>query len=187
VAEINSAIQSPEFLADFPVTNPTVAQITAAVSDYKDAFAKETSKSVIALRAAKRETLTNLLITLALDLEEKAQGDRLKLSHTGYDVTKPRGTQTGGITLTPKNLRLYVRLTGQILAKVKALGGKTLYIGAYTYDPINGPWITIDPVTDSQNILFTGLDRARDVYIKIMAIGPHGPSDWSDIATILVN
>lgn len=74
----------------------------------------------------------------------------------------------------------------QVQAKVEALGGKTLYIGAYTYDPKNGPWIIIDAVTNSQNILFTGLERGRDVYIKVMATGSYGPSDWSDVSTIMV-
>jgi hypothetical protein len=35
-------------------------------------------------------------------------------------------------------------------------------------------------------MLFTGLPRAKDVWIRLRVQGTNGPSGWSDPATILV-
>jgi hypothetical protein len=185
--EIVHALHTAAFVMDFPNIEPDGGRISTALEKYSAAVGAEDSKSTAALRKSTRADLTDLLVLLALDLEQQAAGDLLKLSRTGYDINKSTKVRTEGNTPTPQNLRLYRRLTGQILAKVKALGGNTVYIVAYSYDPINGPWTTLAPVTNSQNILITGLERGKDVYIKVMAITHLGPSDWSDIATMLVN
>lgn len=184
--EISLAIHAPGFADDFPDINPSAADIAIALEEFRTAVATESSKTVAALRRATRARLADLLVILALDLEQKAGGDMVKLSRTGYDINKSPGSQTTTKTPTPENLRLFHYLRGQTLAKVKAMRGKVVFIGAYTYDPINGPWITTNPFTSSQKILFTGLERGRDVYVKVMAVGPHGPSDWSDVAVIMV-
>ena len=80
-----------------------------------------------------------------------------------------------------------IGLSGQVIAKCKAIGRNIFYFGEYSLDPINGPWIPISGVTNSQKIIFKGLERGRDYYFRIKAIGPHGSSDWSDIATIMVH
>lgn len=185
-SEINTAIHDADFSIYFPDFTPPGEAIAAALSAYQTALGKEQSKTIAALRKETRQILTNLLVKLALDLEEKADGDRFKLSHTGYDLNKIPGTRTTGSTLAPQNLRLKQGQRNQVIAQVDAIGGKTVYIGAFAYDPINGPWTNINLSTNSQKIIFNDLERARDVYIKVMADGPHGPSDWSDIATILV-
>lgn len=184
--EINAAIHSPEFIADFPQITPTAEQIAAALAAFRNSVEMENSKSVAALRKANRETLVDLLVRLALDLEQQADGDMLKLSRTGYDINKTPGGQTTGNTPTPQNLRLDHGLRNQVIARVQAIEGNVVYIGAFTYDPINGPWTTINLVTNSQKIIFNNLERGRDLFVKVMADGPHGPSDWSDIATIMV-
>lgn len=185
--EINMAIHAANFATYFPQIDPSADEIDAALSAFRTSVEMESSKSVAVLRKANRRKLHDLLVRLALDLERAADGDMLKLIHTGYDINKSTAAQTTGATPTPQNLRLYQALRNQILAKVKAIGGRVVYIGAYSYDPINGPWITIDPVTNSQKILFSNLERGRDVYIKVMIVTAQGTSDWSDIATIMVN
>lgn len=185
--EINHAIHAVTFPNYFPTIDPPGEAIAAALSAYQDAMKAERSKTAKALLDATRKSLTNLLKELAVNLEDSAKGDMLKLVQTGYDINKITPTQTTGDTPKPLNLRLYQALRNQILAKVKAIGGKVVYTGAYSYDPINGPWIEIDPVTNSQKILFTDLERGRDVYIRVKVVATQGTSDWSDIATIMVN
>lgn len=60
------------------------------------------------------------------------------------------------------------------------------YESSHTLDPINGPWTGIPPVSNSQNILFSGLSRGKDYYFRVRAIGANGPSGWSDVATMMV-
>ena len=185
--EINHAIHAATFPSYFPTIDPPAEAIAAAFSAYQNAMKAERSKTAKALLDATRKALIDRLKELAVNLEDSAKGDMLKLVQTGYDINKITPAQTTGDTPKPENLRLYHALRNQILAKVKAMGAKAFYIGAYSYDPINGPWFEIAPVTSSQKILFTNLERGRDVYIRVKVVSPHGISDWSDIAVIMVN
>jgi len=60
------------------------------------------------------------------------------------------------------------------------------YEAHYTLDPTSGPWTSINSVTDSQKILFTGLQRGKDYYFRVRALGAKGPGGWSDVATMMV-
>ena len=75
---------------------------------------------------------------------------------------------------------------GEGLCKCAATALADSYEGAWTPDPTNGPWTSIAPTTSSQDILFTGLDRGKDYYFRVRAIGANGPSGWSDVATMMV-
>ncbi len=37
-----------------------------------------------------------------------------------------------------------------------------------------------------RGLLFTDLERGKDWYFQIQAIGPNGPSPWSDVALMMV-
>lgn len=55
-------------------------------------------------------------------------------------------------------------------------------------DPNFGVVTDYDPFSGSRNITLTGLPRAKDIWVRVRAIGPHHTkSAWSDPATILVN
>jgi hypothetical protein len=55
-------------------------------------------------------------------------------------------------------------------------------------DPMAGPWVTYDTFTSSRGIILTGQPRAKDIWVRVRAIGPNNTkSGWSDPATILVS
>ena len=49
-----------------------------------------------------------------------------------------------------------------------------------------GTWTSLPAMSNSQAMLFTGLDRGKDCYFRVRAIGANGPSGWSDVATMMV-
>jgi hypothetical protein len=49
-----------------------------------------------------------------------------------------------------------------------------------------GPWTNDGIFPSSRNITLTNLERAKDVWVRVRAIGRLGPGGWSDPATILV-
>jgi len=96
-------------------------------------------------------------------------------------------TGNSGPLPAPQNLRVKTTgITGEALAKVAAVPLASGYEAQSTLEPTSGPWTSINSVTDSQKILFTGLQRGKDYYFRVRAIGANGPSGWSDVTTMMV-
>jgi hypothetical protein len=184
--KVRLALLSPAGLGYFPSPEPSMAAIETAITVLDKAIAAEDSSSAAALRKSLIADLVKQLLRLVNDLELTADGDPVMLAATGFDLRKKPGARRTGPIATPENLRLrHSPISGDILAKVKAVEGADNYHAQSALSP-DGPWIDIDPFSNSQQILFKGLPRGKDVYIRVRANGPNGPGGWSDIATIMV-
>lgn len=117
-----------------------------------------------------------------------ANFDRVKLATTGFDLRK-----TPVVSNLPPNVPGNLRLKfGQASGSVRVLfdppGRAKSYPVQITPDPNAGRWIDVDIFSSSRNIVLTGLTRAKDIWVRVRAIGPNNTkSGWSDPATILVN
>lgn len=166
----------------FPITDPTMLTIQTGLI----AFQTSLSGTNSSLRDTTRAALTNLLQQLAPNLEKTANGNMAMLSETGFDLRKSPVHSTMPPTI-PGNLRVKsTGIAGQVQAKCAASDGADAYVLEYTLDPMAGPWTEIDPVTNSQNILISGLTRGKDYYFRVRGIGANGTSGWSDVATMMV-
>lgn len=185
-SRVHLAITTEPCSGYFTSIEPPPATLRTQVDSLAEALAMETSVSVTALRRSRRETLVDTLTELAAHLELQAKGDMMKLAATGFELKK-KGTHASGLPLgIPENLRLSTTGTsGELLAKCNRVKGARSYHGEHAFSP-DGPWTAIDPVTTSQHILFTGLPRGKDVYIRVRAFGATGYSGWSDIAVVMV-
>ena len=54
-------------------------------------------------------------------------------------------------------------------------------------DPVVGPWQDGIIFSSSRGMKLKGLQRAKDIWVKIRVFGTDGLSEWCDPATILVN
>lgn len=184
-SKIHRAITTTPCTEYFAAFKPTAPELKEHIDLFAEALAKETSKSVTALRKDRRGKLIEKLAILAASLEIEANGDLMKLASTGFDLKKP-ATRTGAPTEIPGNLRLTTTgISGEILAKCTRIRNARSYHAQHALSA-DGPWTDIDPVTTSQKILFTGLQRGKDIYVRVKAFGPNGYSGWSDLATIMV-
>jgi len=89
----------------------------------------------------------------------------------------------------PQNVRL--KLTG-VSGQVQLLFDPSERAKGYqvqtTTDPNNGTWTDYDTFSSSRTIVLSGFPRAKDIWVRVRAIGPKNTkSGWSDPATILVN
>lgn len=185
-SHIHTALTTAPGIVYFPVTRPTMADFKPAIDLLGGAINTETSPSVAASREANRLIVVNLMQKLAAGLELLADGNLVQLTATGFDL-KAKPTRSTTPLPPPENLRATTTGTmGEALCKCKAVPLADSYECASTQDPINGPWTSIPPVSNSQTILFSGLERGKDYYFRIRAIGAKGPSGWSDVATMMV-
>ena len=183
---IYTALTTAPGITYFPVTKPTMLTFKSLINGMQAALSVENTTANIALRKQARQALLEQLSILAAGLEITANGNLAQLAATGFDLkTKPsRSNLPTGI---PINLRVNTTGTsGQAHARVVAVNLASSYEGRWTLSPTSGPWNMIAPTTDSQNILFSGLQRGEDHYFEVRAIGANGPSGWSDVATMMV-
>jgi hypothetical protein len=171
----------------FVVTDPTLATVTTA----RDALATDLAMPKGEARdqaiAADRAVAEELLELLADNLEKLANNDPVKLSTTGYQfVDIP--TQTTEAPSSPKDVRLKPNgISGEVRVLFTPSDRAKSYQVQWTLDPMNGPWTDVDPVASSRGVVLKALPRAKDVWVRVRAIGPHNTmSGWSDQATILV-
>lgn len=185
-ALIHTSLTTPPGITYFPVTKPTMAVFKTEIDAYQSALSSENTNANVALRKAKRESVILMLQKLAADLELTADGDLVKLAATGFEF-KGKPARSSGPLPPPQNLRVKTTgITGEALAKVAAVALASGYEAQFTLDPMGGVWTSINSVTDSQKILFTSLQRGKDYFFRVRALGANGPSGWSDVATMMV-
>lgn len=183
---IHTALTTPPGIAFFPAPSPTMVVFKASIDVFQNSLSGENTAANVALRKSTREALTVNLQRLAAGLELTADGDLVALAASGFDLkTKP--TRSTGPLSAPLDLRVKTTGTaGEAMCKCKAVPRADSYECGWTLDPLSGPWTNIPPVSSSQSILFTGLQRGKDFYFRVRAIGANGPSGWSDVATMMV-
>jgi hypothetical protein len=169
--------------ANFPVTNPTVAAIQTALDALTATTTIQGSGRNSAVNAA-RDGLEQKLAQLAANLETLANYDSVKLATSGFDLRKAPVSPD-----TPGNLRLK---PGGASGSVRVLFGPSERAKSYqaqiSLDPNADPWTDVDTFSSSRNVVLTGLTRAKDIWVRVRAIGPNNTkSGWSDPVTILVN
>jgi hypothetical protein len=173
---------------NFATTTPTIAQLQAALDALTQALAIANPDAQKQAVIAARGTLEQVLDDLADNLETTANNDPVKLATTGYDLRKET-TPTSDPLPIPQNLRL--KLTG-VSGQVQLLFDPSQRAKGYqvqtTIDPSTGTWKDYDTFSSSRGITLQGFDRAKDIWVRVRAIGPNNTkSGWSDPATILVS
>ena len=186
VAKVQAIIAALTGNPHFATTTPTLAQLTAALADLTSAMSNPNPAARQAGIDTARPKLEQLLDDLANNLETTAADDRPKLATTGFDLHKtPRNTAEA--PAIPAALRLKTTgVTGEVQVLLEASERAKAYEVQVSLDSTTG-WTTYDIFTSSRGIKLTGQPRAKDIWVRVRAIGPHNTkSGWSDPATILV-
>ena len=171
--------------ANYPAPVPSLAAITAARAAYVSAVnALDRSKAPIVHRNQTRAAVVQSLRDLALYVQHASGGDMGKLLSSGYPAQKPR-RQPIGVLLPPQNVTLRpARVSGQILARCKAVPQANAYQWRYASALAPTVWTQPDPVTTASFTL-QNLTRGTDYIVQVRVFGAKGPSDWSDSATLM--
>lgn len=183
---IIASLQEEPASTDYPTPSPDLLTLTGAADNLAAALAKTTSVPVTEERNSLRVPLIQYLQLLAMNLETTTPGDRSKLVYTGFDLRKI-AEHTHQVPETPLNIQVIA--TGQnggFKAKCSATPHTDFYEFETTADPVNGPWSTPIPTTNSQNMHGEGFPRGSDIYIHVRAVNTNGHSPWSEIGDTMV-
>ena len=171
--------------ANYPAPVPTLAALTAARTTFVSAVnALDRSRASIVRRNDARAAMVQMLRDLALYVQHTCGGDMARLISSGFPAQQPR-RQPIGVLLPPQNVTLRpARVSGQILARCKAVPQANAYQWRYASALTPTLWIQPDPVTTASFTL-QNLTRGTDYIVQVRVLGAKGPSDWSDSATLM--
>ena len=169
----------------YPTPSPALAAHTSARSSY-DAAVSAAQDSTIA-RSNRREQRANfiaLLRTLSHYVQVTSAGNRTTLLSSGFLAQRTRAPV--GELLAPTGLTLKRgKISGQLTARCRKLPQAGAYhwqIGVIATPMVWQPMIT----TLAARTGFEGLTLYTQYTAQVRAIGTAGPSNWSDVATVVV-
>lgn len=172
--------------ASFPSPTPTLVQLAAATKALRDAVALPLGPGRAFAVATARTALIALLQALGLDLDTTPGATPGTLATTGFILPK-QPTRATTPPAAPGDLRLsHGSLPGEVIGKCRTPAGARSFEGEWTLDPNVGPWNDGGAFPSTLRIIFTGLPRGKDVWIRLRAVGTLGAGPWSDPATIMV-
>ncbi|HEY1583236.1 MAG TPA: hypothetical protein VGF73_09070 [Chthoniobacterales bacterium] len=172
---------------DFPVTDPTLAAVSAQLGVLQaamlivDPVARE--QAILAARAA----LEQMLDDLADNLEKTANLDPVKLATTGFPMHKAP-EQTSEAPAIPTNARLRrTDLAGQSQLLCEAVNRAHGY-EVQTSVAADGPYVPYDTFSSTRKMLLSGFEHGKDLWVRVRVIGPNNTkSGWSEPVRILVD
>jgi hypothetical protein len=171
--------------ANYPAPVPALADITAVHTSFVAAVSSGNGGALaIAVRRQQRTQLVALLRSLALYVQQTCNGDPAILLSSGYPVR--RAPQPVGLLSAPANLRLARgKISGQLKVRCTAVVHAGSYQWRYATAAAPTTWTVLDP-TVRASIVLDGLVAGTVYIVQVRAVGSQGPSDWSDVANLMV-
>ncbi|HTA66110.1 MAG TPA: hypothetical protein VK753_11445 [Xanthomonadaceae bacterium] len=171
--------------AAFPKPSPTLSEIVAARNAYvASVSAAKDSSLAVSVRRQQRANLVALLGKLAHYVQVTGAGDGPTLKSSGFPLQRTR--QPVGPLPAPSNLRL---VRGKVSGTLVARCDRQNRAGCYQWRcaPTATPtaWLPI-ATTLSASATFDGLVPAMQYTVQVCVIGTAGPSNWSDVAMVVV-
>jgi hypothetical protein len=170
----------------YPNPQPTLEVVGAARDAYVAAVhvAKDRSHNAILKRRQLRSDVVAQMRTLALYVQKACGGDPVKLDASGFPAQKGRGARIG-ILPPPQNVRLTrSRTTGQVRARCNTVNGALTYQWRWsTAQP--AVWTAADPVSTA-SFTIESLAQGAICNVQVRVYSRSGPSDWSDVAVMVV-
>jgi hypothetical protein len=169
----------------FPTPAPPLPVLHTSLAAFESALALSKGNTRDPEVQAARAVLTRQLHQLARNLEMMEGVTDSMLATTGFNIRK-RGARTDAPVDAPGNVRL--RSTG-VMGKVQLLCAPVYraksYEVHYGKDPGKDRWANAGTFPSTRGITISGLNRGKDYWARIRAIGPKGPGPWSHLATIM--
>ncbi len=170
----------------YAAVEPSMIDLQQAIDGFEATVGIGNNPAQVELRAQKRGQLITVLELMAVNLESITPGNRVDLSTTGYTLRKipVRDSSPTGI---PENVGAKpTGNQGEAKLSASAVSHATAYEGRATQDLAAGPFVSCPPSSGVRGLLFTGLERGKDWFFQIRAIGPNGVGPWSDPAMMMV-
>ena len=170
----------------FGSLQPTPAEISTQVQGLLNATGMYGPGRSQAVDAA-FNGLASLLSLVSMNAPQVKNVTDTDLAAIGIPVVK-KPTRT---TEPPNQVQNVMLFNGPNSGEVKGTcdpaGHNTrVYEAQWTLDPNNGSWGETSIFPNSRSIVFTGLARGKDVWVRVRARNVKGPGAWSNPAVLMV-
>lgn len=174
--------------ANFPATVPTLVNFTTVKTTYSTALGRAVNRdrNFIAQKSAAKTALLLNMKLLSINIESLAQGDKVKLISSGFELTSD-GEPSPAIE-TPTDFILSDGLNaGEI--KFSARGSKPVV--SYLFQVSTDPVITEDSkwtskASTSREFTFSNLPSRALIHGRVAAIGRNGQEAFTGVLTRVV-
>jgi hypothetical protein len=171
--------------ANFPAPFPTLAVVVATRNSYVSAVnGLDRGADSIALRNQTRAALGQALRDLALYVQHASQGDRVKLTGSGFPAQLGKRNPASRLA-PPQNVRLRrTRISTQLVALCTAVPSARSYQWRFANALAPTVWTQPDPIGTARFVLDNVVPGTTYI-VQVRVFGTLGPSDWSDSAVLM--
>lgn len=169
--------------SNFPLTTPGLETLELVVTNFADALleAQKKGRDQVAAKNQAREDLLQALRQLASSVMTIANGNRLMLVSSGFDLSKERETK-------PLNKPRLTRVsdgknTGELEVKVSAVKGAKAYIFLYATDAKAPESEWKQEVASSSKCLLKNLDSGQRYWCRVVAVGSFSQIAQSEVVS----
>jgi hypothetical protein len=171
---------------DFPTPIPDLPSVDEALQAYSSALIAARTKeiSAVALKDQTRFNLTAVLIQLANYVMTTANGNKVKLSGSGFELAKEGETSP---IIKPEWITLTDGVTaGELIVKVPRQKGVISYLPQYTLDPLTETSVWTQEVSSTSKNLLKNLESGKKYLVRVAVAGPYKQLVYSDTVSRFV-
>ena len=187
ITDTDTIISSMTGNPNYPSPVPTLAALTTAKQDFATALANTAhgGTNFTLIKNAKRAALAALLRELAPYIHMNCKGSLLVLQGSGFPTWKPV-PNPAGVLLAPTTPVLNTGpRTGDLVASTSRVVNGYTYNWRVATQQAPATYVQLVQTTAASNV-FAGLTPGQAYLVDVNVVGSYGPSDWSDVAVLMV-
>ena len=181
-------INSMDGNAAYPTPVPAITDIQSLVDSYVTALANlgNTGKQGTLIKDQFRESLEELLNTLALYVQATGGSNIATLQSSGYDLQKGKGGPIG-VLAKPANIKVVPGpVPGSIKFSLDTIVGANTYLYQYAETPVNGNTIWQSVYSSKSSYVIDDLTSGKEYAFRVCGIGTDPTLVFSDVITTYV-
>ena len=180
---VNSMTNNPSY----PTPSPALASVTTAINDFSVAIdnAADGGKTLTLLKNQKRTALGAVLRNLASYVHVACDGDLAMLTSSGFPTQKPARTPVEVLPAPDTPVLSFGARTGELNASTPPIPNGYTYNWRVTLASAPTQYLQRVQTTAASNV-FIRLTPGQIYAVDVNVVGAAGPSDWSDVAQLMV-
>lgn len=178
--------------ANFPDPTPDIQHISKVSDELKIAnsealAARQIAESKTQIQLQKEEAFDSALTKLAHYVEDTSDGDAAKIKSAGMEAYIPGGAAPVGELPAPENFSASAGdKAGEIDLSWDYVKGAKSYIMQKQLDPHDDTQWEHAAIATKSKAIIENLERGKQYWFRVAAVGTAGQGPWSDPATKIV-
>ena len=187
ITDTDTIITSMTNNPHYPSPVPTLATLTTAKQDFAAAVANAANggTNFTLIKKEKRAKLAALLRELSPYVHIACKGSLVALQSSGFPFWKPSRTPAGVLPAPSTPVLNTGTRTGELVASTSRVSNGYTYNWRVAVQETPATYVQLVQTTAASN-LFEGLTPGEVYLVDVNVVGSAGPSDWSDVAALMV-